>query len=413
MSNDVSVISRNKFDLIAQWLVLLGIFFIPLSAVAVNKIFPIAIACTLIAGNWACKWSLVKNERVVIVGLILLAFITIGIFYSEAPLNYTLQGYFKYTKLIFLLFLIPLFVELKWRRRAENVLMVSVFINAIVALLNVHGIPVFGKIASVVGGYFIHQIYTSALTAFVAFILLNRVLAARSPDNKEKYNKLICGVLFIFSLYILFFVYIERTGYAIAFALFLVFLAQRLKWKGVIIALVAIPLLIGTTYIISPTFHKRINDVASDLAAYKQSNQRTSIGFRLSFVKYSFVVIKKHPIFGAGTGSFRYLYPTTGGPKVDENSPVGHPHNEYVLMLFQVGAIGLLLFLFWLGVQIYDSFRLPIEERRLMQGLTIAFFVNGFCNTSLSINSTGMLLIVFLSIYLASAKRETKAGDIV
>lgn len=386
--------SLSQFDLLAQLLVVVGIFFIPLAAGMVNKIFPIAVVCTILAGNWAFKWNLIRKEPVVIAGLVLLAFITIGMLYSQAPLSDTLRGYFKYSKLIFLVFLLPLFVESRWRRIAENVLLVSVFINAVVALLNVHGIPVFGKIAGVVGSYFIHQIYTSALTAFATFIIVNRLI------DTSKY-RWFYAIFLLFNLYMLFFVYIERTGYAITLALLLVLLMQRLHWKGLIIAVVAIPLLIAAAYTVSPVFHKRINDFTNDMSEYQKNNEHTSIGFRMSFVKYSFAVIKQNPIFGAGTGSFVYLYPKTGGPNV-ENSPVGHPHNEYIFILFQFGIVGLLLFLIWMGIQMYSSFSLPSKERRLAQGLIVAFFVNGFCNTSLSINSTGMLFIVFLSVYFAA-----------
>jgi O-antigen ligase len=342
------------------------------------------------------KWEIIKKDKVIFCALLLLAIFIVGIFYSSGSLKYTMQGFFKYTKVLFLLFLIPLFAaHCNWRKIAENALIAGVFLTIVFSLLNVNGIAVFGRIAPVVGGYFVHQLYASALLAFTLFILIHRIF------DKDKFLWLYI-LLFLLGFYVLYFIYIERTGYIIGIGLFSLFILQRLKWQALVSLLIIIPLLVTAIYTTSPTFHKRTNEIFSDIVSYQQNKKLTSVGYRLAFAEYSFKIIKSHPLLGTGTGSFSEMYKNAGGPDLTPGMLLGHPHNEYLFIAVQTGILGLLAFLIWIFVQIIESYALPFTEKRLVQGVILAFVINSFTNASLSINTTGMTYIVFLSIYFAA-----------
>jgi O-antigen ligase len=387
---------ENYWIFFASFFVLFGIVCLPLSSFAVNNFFSLACFFMLLSKRWREKWPIInQNNYVVLFGLLFLLVLIFGTFYSRSIPSLTLQGFFKYTKILFILCLMPFFVAFpKLKKQAENALILGVFISLIVSLLNVFGIPVFGKISIHPGGYFIHPIYTSVLLSFALFILLNRFC----DEKNNLWCKWLYLVLFVAGFYTLFFVYIERTGYLIALGLFVLFLVQRLKLKGFLLALVLTPLLVGSLYKASPIFQQRSYEAIDNIINYFKTGALSSVGSRISFGEHSFLVIKEHPVFGVGTGSFNTVYRETGGPEKN----LGHPHNEYIFILFQVGAIGLAVLLIWLTVQLVVARKLPLQDRRLMQGLILAFIINGFCNVVLSINATGMLYIVFLSVYFSS-----------
>jgi O-antigen ligase len=388
---------ESFWDFFAVLFVVIGTFSLPLSSFAVNNSFPLACFFMLLSKRWRQKWSIVnkQNNIVILFGLLLVLVFIVGTFYSQSPANLTLPGFFKYTKILFLLCLLPFFIAFpKLKRVTENALILGVFVSLVVNLLNVHGVHVFGKISPTPGGYFIHPIYTSALLAFALFIAINRFFA----ENKYKWCKWLYLLLFLVGFYVLFFVYIERTGYVVATGLFALFLWQRLRLKGLLLAIILVPLFLGSMYETSSVFQKRTYEAVDNVVMYLKTGKLSSVGSRISFGQHSFSVIKTHLLVGTGTGSFSTVYKKIGGP---ENN-LGHPHNEYIFIMFQVGAIGLVMFLTWLVIQLIVAQKLPLYDRRLVQGLILAFILNGFTNVVLSINATGMLYIVFLSVYFAS-----------
>lgn len=386
----------DLLDYIALTLTITGIFFISLNTGIVNTIFPIIAILFLFSGRWHEKWQIIKNEKIIIFGVLLLIFFIIGIFYSEGSLKYTLQGFFKYTKILYLIFLLPLFAfHRNWKKVAENAFIFGVLVNIIVALLNIHNIAVFGKIAIIPGGYFMHPIYTDVLLAFSMFILANRIA------DKDEYLWINVGLLLI-CLYTLFFVYIERTGYLLAIGLLFLFILQRSNRKTILPLMISAIIVIFAIYKFSPTFNQRVHEAKSNAIEYTKNNTFSSIGKRMDFAKYSFQIIKSHPLIGTGTGSFAEVYAKTNGPTIDEGKLLGHPHNEFIFITIQIGLLGLGVFLFWLLIQWLGTYKLSRENKLLAQGLIITFVLNGFTNVVLSINATGMLYIVFLSIYFAS-----------
>jgi len=396
MAFDNIIAARKHLDTLAVLLVVVGVFFISIKPEIVNILFPIATVCTVLAGDWQNKWRVVEENKVVVWGCALLFLFMVGMVYSYVPWRESLSGFGKYTKLIYLLFLTPLFIYPKWRKFALYALLLGVWVNAVVSVLNVWHLPVFGKIAVLSGGYFIHPIYTAALTAFSLFVLANLFM------DERKYRWIYFSLI-LFFCYVLFFVYIQRTGYLIFFVLMFLFFWQRWRWRGLVMVFLLTSVLFVLFYRFSPVFEDRIVQGVSDLVKYQRQEQRgTSWGSRLEFAKHSLRMIRQRPIFGSGTGSFPTMYKSNGGDVLNNGPTLGHPHNEYILIAFQLGMVGLLLFLWWIVVQWRDSFKLPLCEQRLVQGLILAFIVTSLCNVSLYVNATGMVHIIFLSVFFAS-----------
>lgn len=380
---------------------LVGIFSLSLFPDLVKISLPIATALSLFSGNWSVKYQILKKNKLLIASIVLVGFFVVGMLYSVAPLSQTISGFFKYNKILYLVFLLPLFTGRKWRIVAENVLMVAVFLDIIVCAFALHGVTISEKFYP--GGYMHYAINTSAILGFILFILINRII-----DNKEqRYLNL---TLFCIGFFSLFFMYIERTGQLVFLGLIALGLWQRFRARGVLISLVTIPLIFGALFLFSPKFHDRIVIGVEDISAYVKTSGKdnnTSLGLRLAFTEYSLKAIKNHPFFGNGTGSFKFAYVETQGPGVS-SKPLQDPHNEYVNVLVQLGILGLICFLSWLVIAWICTKKLPLPEKNLAQGLILSFVIIGFCNTALFIGLSGLFYIVFLSVYFAAEYDNNK-----
>jgi O-antigen ligase len=391
---EISFTDNVTYQQLAKILVFGSIFFLMLAIPAVKICLLLAVICSLLAGQWRQKLQILSKNPVVILGLILVLLLTIGIFYSEASWRSAFNVWNKYLKILYLIFFLPLFLEPRSRRLALYALIAGVIISEGFTYLHHFHIMEFG-ISEREHWLFVNDIDASFVVAYVCYVLANFIV------DEKKYRWLFIA-LFVFCCFDLLFLNQERTGYFVFLSLAIVFLWQRLSWKGLLSAVIVIPLVIAGLYLSSGKFHTRIGQIFENIDDYQKGYETTSIGLRLAFAKYSFKIIKEHPIFGAGTGSFEELYQALNGPKLDEQTWPTHPHNEYILMLLQIGIVGLLVFLAWVVAQFLQSRRLLAFERFLLQGLIIGFLVLSFCNASLFVRPAGLLYVLLLAVLLSA-----------
>lgn len=100
---------------------------------------------------------------------------------------------------------------------------------------------------------------------------------------------------------------------------------------------------------IHPGFRARLSETVFEYNQYRRYNNPNggSLSQRIEYTRASFYLIKKHPVFGVGTGDIPDAYQTA----YDElNSPLEaqfrhKAHNQYLSITVGFGIIGLILFL--------------------------------------------------------------------
>lgn len=379
---------------LAKQLIFFGLICLMLCVPVLNKCFWIAIFLILASGSWLKDWKILLKDKVILTGILLALTFTIGVLYSQASWNYSLRVWDKYLKICYLLFFLPFFTQKKARHQALLFFLLSVMISEIFAYLHYFNIVNLGFPSSK-HWLFVQDIDSGFIVSFAAYLLVNFAL-----DNK-KFRTLSCICFLVCTIDVLF-LNQERTGYLIYLGLTGLLFLQRFRWKGLVSALLVVPLLFASIYFTSSKFQDRINQVATNITAYQQGNKETSIGLRLTFAEYSLKVIKEHLLFGSGTGSFEEIYRSMNGPKINNATWPAHPHNEYVSILFQLGVVGLTIFIYWIYLQLRVSFALPNNEKLFLQGLIVAFLLLSFCNASLLVNPAGACYVLFLAVFMAS-----------
>lgn len=372
-------------------------FAIPISVAATSICLTLTILSLILAGNWRVKYRPALANHVAIAAIILFIAFLIGSIYSTATLPYVMKGLHKYGKLLLIPLFMPAIPDKKWQNIAINAFLGAIILNIFLAYTNALHLTnlYFFKNHTSPMDVFRGHIDMSFFMAVASYIFARRALAS---SNYRWLN----SALFLLTVYVLLFLNAGRTGYAVFAILICTLLWQQLRWKGVLTAIIAIPLFTTAIYISSPTFKIRTHEAVTNAIKYHQDKQKnTSIGLRLTFIHNSLKLIKQRPIIGYGTGSFKQEFRKQFGLIPGFRNGLVTPHNEFLLITEQLGIIGLLLFICLLLTQISTAKKLDPEIKPIAQAVVAAFIVGAFCNSMLYTTATGHFFVYFTALLWA------------
>jgi len=166
----------------------------------------------------------------------------------------------------------------------------------------------------------------------------------------------------------------------IVIALMLLFALQRLSVKKSLFSALIIALLL-TLFVNFSDKASRIFEAVNETQNYLDSEPDkggSSMGQRYSFWENSIKLIAEKPLLGYGTGSFNKEYQRIAhGEKITTHNP----HNEFLMITIQLGLLGLLVYLGFLGSQYYSARKLPNPEKWLAQGILLSLLITSSFNT--------------------------------
>lgn len=408
----MNIIYQRTTDQLARLAIYIALFALPFSRFIVNQALLVALVCVLIHGEWRARWQHIWQFKFFRTLLLFMGLLIVGIIYSQTTLSEAIQGLGKYSKLLFIPFFLPLFADTRARSAALIAFLAGVYVC--MALNSLHYYS-FINLNVIIAKYqllftqpnmigsFINPIPVSVLEAFAGFILLHKSFS----QSRLRWLYLI---LLAVGMYHLFFINPERTGMLCFACLIVVFFLQHVRWQtGLLLSVILLPAAFLSLYYYSHNFAERIELVKTDIAAYQAGSVHTSTGLRFSFWQNSWLLIKKSPFLGTGTGSFKAVYAKTGAVTAEPNLPLSDPHNEYILILVQWGLLGLLLYLTWIGVLYKESQQLPTQEKRLMQGLLVTILVSSLTHVVIYTNATGTLFVLGICIFFATRVPHQRA----
>jgi O-antigen ligase len=116
-------------------------------------------------------------------------------------------------------------------------------------------------------------------------------------------------------------------------------------------------------------------------------------------------------VLGHGTGSFTRAYAEK--TKGQQALPTRNPHNEYLLIMVQLGLVGLavLLYLFWTQWRLAPRLATPLEWH-LARGLVLAMAVGCLFNSWLLDHTEGLLYAWLTGLLLAGLNPVSREGGV-
>ena len=175
---------------------------------------------------------------------------------------------------------------------------------------------------------------------------------ALTLTRARRYLPAACCVALILAFFAnMMFVVSARTALVYMPVLVVLFGLVHLRARAMA-ALLALALLCGTAvWFTSPVLRDRVDAIATEYQAYRDSNAGTSTGERLEFWRKSLKFVAAAPLFGNGTGSTKALFVQDAVGKSGVSAEViGNPHNQTLNVAVQWGLLGcVVLYTMWIS----------------------------------------------------------------
>jgi O-antigen ligase len=313
----------------------------------------------------------------------------------------------KYAELLFIPLLISMVIDLRQREWALLALAAGLIVTLFLSFALMMGfVPTGGLIKGDASNPFVFKKHITHNVLMAFGVLLFAVQAWKSQGNRQRWGWTVFAFLAAGNVLLM---VQGRTGYVVLAGLALLALYVYLGWRGVAAATVLLTVAFAGAYAVSTAFHQRVDLVASGVTQWDpRTAAHDPIGERLEFYEHTIEIIRDHPLIGVGTGGFPQAYAERVGQA--GLTATRNPHNQYLLIMAQVGVVGLCLLL-WLFVQQWLSSLGFADggDRLLAQGLVITMVVGCLFN-SLLIDHTEKLLYCWMSgLYFSGAAPRSAA----
>ena len=289
-------------------------------------------------------WSTFPRWVALAIG-IYLGWQAIGMLYTDAPRDYAWESLYADRKILYILPLALLFGAEAPRR---SFLVGFMLVNVVALALS------FGLALPAVHSLFPRRMPTNVLhshatqaMSFAMACFLSLWYASQSPDLRRRLVFLLLSLGFLLNIVT---VTTGRSGY-LAFLVFVVVAFGLWRGlRGVLIGLAAASLIAVGVFQLSSTVRERVMQGVDEAGTYMSVKQVNSLGERMLLYHTALEMVAQHPLLGSGTGSFKGQFAALVSQRYTgwKAASFDDPHNQYLSVLVENGAIGLATFLFLL-----------------------------------------------------------------
>ncbi len=372
---------------------------IPLSVSISEIITGLALVLVLIERPPRAAWAAIARNPVVWASVALFLLLTLALAYTAAPMNEALKIWQKYRELIYLPLLLLLCRDRLAARAGLGGFLLAVLVIIIGSVaLRLHGF--FVGVPTHRYSFFGSYIVEGVLIALAAYHL---AIEAITNPRRRYYAAAASLLVLLISLY----VEVGRTGYVVTIALSVLLLFQMAPRRWLLPGMLLIAVMAGSVFLIAPDLAGRMSGIANAVDAPQGqplagSNAGIeSAGARLRFYRHALVVFARHPVFGTGTGSFNTVYNDQGA--IDNQALTTNPHNEFLMIGIQTGAVGLALMLAFFAALWFCARRLAPADAWRGRAATLALAISCVFNSSLLDHVDGQSYIFQIALFYFAA----------
>jgi O-antigen ligase len=389
--------------------------FIPSSTALMNIFIFLTFIFVLFSGNLKNNLKMVWQNPVSRSALLLFLILTVS-------LNWTIDSseavdvLKKYNELWYFALLLPIFNSNIRRDIGINAFLISMAVILIGVYLMYFDLmlPIYWTLKGssghfTINGGFASHILTNILMAFAMFV------SAQMSVTSKFLMKIPYLIFLGFSSFYVLFISTGTSGQILASCLILLFIIQHGGVRSVLL-IPGIILLIGITAITNKTFYE------SSIIAIAENNSMQALVVKMQeryhhatttdtagnntrprIYIHALKLIREEPWIGSGVGSYeealrRYQPDFHNATSIAKKNP----HNEYLMISVQLGAVGLLLLLNLFYTQAAYSEKIPNKKYRyISQGLVILIII-GCMGNSMILDSREGHFWAFFSALLFS-----------
>jgi len=387
-----------NLEKIYQFLLIALAFFLPLTVFGANLVIVIICVIWLTSGKYKSKFNQITNNKFILASIVFFCIHVLGLIWTE-DFTWGLHIVHKMWYFIGLLPILFTIVKKNHIRYYISAFLLSISLSEIASYLIWFELIEPFKYASVKNPTpFMSHISYNPILAFAIYLVAHELF----------FNKKLSNLVFSFygfftvSMSINMFITGGRAGqvaFFVVLALLIFQFFEKQRIKQIITILIVIPGIFFTSYLASDLFQERVNQVYYE-AKYPFPTIDSSVGLRINYAINSWQVIKKNPIIGVGTGDFPNEYLKIHQVNTPALSSTTNPHNMYILVLVQIGLLGLVSMLTIFYYQIKLSFNSPNKFIRDAGIALPLMFLVVMISDSYLLGHYTTLMFVFFSSFL-------------
>ncbi|MDC1065950.1 O-antigen ligase family protein, partial [Candidatus Pseudothioglobus singularis] len=332
-----------SLDKVYQYLLIILAFLTPLTVFGANLIIVFISIIWISSGGYKAKLDLIISSKILLASIIFFSLHVVGLAWTE-DMKWGAHIVHKMWYFIGLFPILYTIAKTEYIRYYISAFLVAISITEVVSYLIWFELIQPFKYATVENPTpFMSHISYNPILAIAIYIVCHEILFSSKNSQIKK-------VLYSFlslTMSINMFITGGRAGQVMFFAVISILIFQYFhtqKIKAIVLILICTSSIFFSAFQLSPIFKHRALDVIENINNY-DNTQQTPVGERITFAINSFHLIKENPLFGVGTGDFPNEYSYISRLHSPEISPTTNPHNMYILILCQLGALGLLSFL--------------------------------------------------------------------
>jgi len=393
---------KINFEKTFYYVVMIFAFTMPLSRAGISLFIILLPLLWILEGDFRKKYEKIRNNRLLLAIGVFLLFSIISASWSE-----NLQVTLKYLRLdmyFLALFVIATSIKKEQIQPIITAFLLGMFISEVIAYGVFFELWTFKNATVENPSPFMMHIDYSVFMAFTSLLLLNRIFA----NHYELKEKLVYAFFFLTVTGNLFLAQ-GRTGQValIAGVFVMTIIHYRVTLKSVLISTLLLSSLFTIAYNVSDSFKMRAHDGLSDIQKISNMNLNSSLGVRVAYYITTYDIVKENPLLGVGLGDYMdqtvlvletQEYPYLSEATKDFMKKV-HPHNQYLLILLQMGVVGLVLFFY----MIYRVVKLKIDNPEIKEiSLLFAtiFFISCIPEPLFVKQFTIALFILFVGLFV-------------
>ena len=196
-----------------------------------------------------------------------------------------------------------------------------------------------------------------------------------------------------------------RSGYVslVVMAVVLAALLARGSWRAKALAGVGVLLCVGVLLASSTHVRDGLAKAIHEIETVDEAPGGTSVGQRVVMWRNSLRMIRDHAVFGVGSGGYQDGYrPYVRGVSEWQRFETDDPHNQFLKILGEQGAIGLAAFLFFIFRALTAPGATPYRE--LATAAVIGWCATSLANSHFSTFVEGQLLFFWVGAMFAGPR---------
>ena len=394
---------QQRADLVAKLACVALYFLFPISVAGANVSMLVVLVAGLLAGQYRQRWEAVRGNPVVWASLGLYAWMIIGIAYSPAPWPDVAQHLGKYFKLVFLVLVMSLLMDAKWRHRCWGAFTAAMLFTLACTYANIWiDLPWSRTQNQGLGAD--HTVFKDYISQGIMMSMLVLIALSQTLNSKltRQWRLAWGGMALLAALSITHLSY-GRTGYLALAAVLGAFALFAMKGRSRWLVLAGVVVVTVVAFQSSKSLQDRVTQAVLE-ARNSNHEGMTSIGQRLYFAEKTWSLIQEKPVLGWGTGAYHGQFCRVATTPVWCDAGKFHPHNQFLFIWVENGLIGLGLLLLLILLPIFNVRQVAGRSAVLGAGFSGVFLVGSITHASLWLSTeshffTLMLALVVLLVY--------------